>query len=119
MLCCCDKKYLLITVTLPVFDRLLLIELFVLLNCLVFIGLTFFLILLHHINGVMVSVLIWSAVDCGFEHRLGKTKDYKIGICCFSANHKALKCKSKDRLARKLDNASEWSDMFNRILLFQ
>jgi hypothetical protein len=76
--CCCDKKYLLITVTLPVFDGLLLIELFVLLNCLVFIGLTFFLILLHHINGVMVSVLIWSAVDCGFEHRLGKTKEKKL-----------------------------------------
>jgi hypothetical protein len=74
---------------------------------------------LHHIIGVMVSVLIWSAVDCGFEHQLGKTKDYKIGICCLSTNHKALRCKSKDRLARKLDNASGWSDIFNHILLFQ
>jgi hypothetical protein len=32
----------------------------------------------------MVSVLSLSAVDRGFESRSGKTKDYKIGICCFS-----------------------------------
>jgi hypothetical protein len=25
-----------------------------------------------------------SAVDRGFESRLGQSKDYKIGICCFS-----------------------------------
>jgi hypothetical protein len=34
--------------------------------------------------GVMVSVLALSAVDHGFEPRSGQTKDYKIGICCFS-----------------------------------
>jgi hypothetical protein len=33
----------------------------------------------------MVSVLGSSAVDRGFEPRSGQTKDYKIGICCFSA----------------------------------
>ena len=38
----------------------------------------------NNIGGVVVSVLASSAVDCGFEPRIGKTKDYKIGICCFS-----------------------------------
>ena len=56
-------------------------------------------------NGeVIVSVLSYNAVDCGFETRLGKTKDYKIGICCFSAKHAALRRKSKDRLACNQDN---------------
>ena len=35
----------------------------------------------------MISMLALSAVDSGFEHRLGQTKDYKIGICCLSAEH--------------------------------
>jgi hypothetical protein len=48
----------------------------------------------------MVSVLVSSVVDCGFEPRSGQTKDYKIGICCFYATHAALKRKSKDWLAR-------------------
>jgi hypothetical protein len=38
--------------------------------------------------------------------RSGKTKDYKIGICCFSAKHAALRRKSKDWLARNQDNVS-------------
>jgi hypothetical protein len=46
----------------------------------------------------MVSVLASSVVDRGFEPRLGQTKDYKIGICCFSAKHVALRRKSKDWL---------------------
>ena len=41
----------------------------------------------NHIGGVMVSVLASSAVDIGFKPRSGQTKDYKIGICCFSAKH--------------------------------
>jgi hypothetical protein len=48
----------------------------------------------------MVSVLALSVVDIGFEPRSGQTKDYKIGICCFSAKHAALRSKSKDWLAR-------------------
>jgi hypothetical protein len=45
--------------------------------------------LIHNrISGVIVSVLVLSAVD--------QTKDYKIGICCFSAKHAALRGKSKD-----------------------
>jgi hypothetical protein len=62
----------------------------------------------HRIGGVMVSVLASSAVDSGFEPRSGQTKDYKIGICCFSARHAALRRKSKDWLARNRNNVSEW-----------
>jgi hypothetical protein len=59
----------------------------------------------------MVSVLSSCAVNRGFEPRSGQTKDYNIGICCFSAKHAALKRKSKDLLAQNQNNASEWSDM--------
>jgi hypothetical protein len=38
----------------------------------------------------MVSVLASSAVGRGFEPRSGQTKDYAIGICCFSAKHAAI-----------------------------
>ena len=54
----------------------------------------------HRIGDVMVSVLASSAVDRGFEPRSVQTQDYKIGICCFSAKHAALRRKSKDWLAR-------------------
>ena len=46
------------------------------------------------IGGVMVGVLASSAVD------QVKSKDYKIGICCFLAKHTALWRKSKVGLAR-------------------
>ena len=42
------------------------------------------------------GVLASSAVDRGFEPRSGQAKKNKIGICCFSAKHAALKRKSKD-----------------------
>jgi hypothetical protein len=45
------------------------------------------------------SVFTASAVAGGFEPRWGKTKDYRTGICCFSAKHAALMIKSKDWLA--------------------
>ena len=60
-----------------------------------------------------------SAVDRGFEARSGQTKDYKIGICCFSAKHAALRRKSKDWLARNQNNVSELCDMSTSGLLFQ
>jgi hypothetical protein len=60
----------------------------------------------NHIGGVMVSVLSSDALDHGFEPRLGQTKDYQIGSCCFSAKHAALKRKSKDWMARNQDNVS-------------
>ena len=48
---------------------------------------------MNRIGGVMVSVLASSAVDHGFEAQSGKSKDYKIGICCFSAKHVAIRSK--------------------------
>ena len=66
----------------------------------------------------MVSVLASSAVGRWFEHRSDQTKDYEIGICCFSTKHTALRRKSKDVLARNQDNVSEWSDMSTSGLLF-
>jgi hypothetical protein len=55
----------------------------------------------------MVSVLALSAADRGFEPRSGQTKDYKIGISCFSAKHAAWWRKSKDWLARNRNNVSD------------
>ena len=56
----------------------------------------------------MVSMLASSVVDRLVEPRSGQTKDYEIGICCFSAKHAALRRKSKDWLARNQDNMSKW-----------
>ena len=67
----------------------------------------------------MFSVLASSAVVRGFGPRSGQTKAYKIGMCCFSAKHVALRRECKDWLARIQDNVSEWSDMSIRVLLFQ
>ena len=72
----------------------------------------------NRIDGIMVSVLASSAVDCGFESWSGQTKDYKIGICYFFAKQAAVKRTSKDWLARNLNNVSKWSDMSTRGLLF-
>jgi hypothetical protein len=69
------------------------------------------------IDGVMVSLLASSGVDCGFEPRSVQTKDYKIGICCFSAEDAPLRSKSKDWLIRNQDNVSEWNHMSTRGLL--
>jgi hypothetical protein len=49
----------------------------------------------------------------------GQTKDYKIGICCISVKHAALRRKNKDWFVRNRDNVSEWGDMSTRGLLFQ
>jgi hypothetical protein len=57
--------------------------------------------------------------DLGFAAQSGQIKDFKIGICCFSAKHVALVSKSKDWLALNQDNVSMWSDMSTRGLLFQ
>jgi hypothetical protein len=59
----------------------------------------------------MFSMLALNAVDRGFESRSGQTKDSKIGICCFSAKHTALRRKGKDWLFWNQNNVSEWSDM--------
>ena len=59
----------------------------------------------------MVSVLVSSALDRGFQPRSRQTKDYKISMCFFSAKHAALRKKSKDWLVRNRDNVSEWGDI--------
>jgi hypothetical protein len=68
------------------------------------------------IGGVMVSMLASREVDRGFEPRSGKTKDYKIGIYCFST---VLRRKNEDWLALNQGNVSEWGEMSIRELLFQ
>jgi hypothetical protein len=55
----------------------------------------------------MVSTLTSSAVDGGFEHQSGQTKDYKFGKCCFSSKDAAFRRKNKGWLARNRDNVSE------------
>jgi hypothetical protein len=75
--------------------------------------------MINGVGGVMVRVLASSVVDRGFESRSGQTKDYKIGMCCFSAKYAARRRKSKDWLARNQDNVSEWGYMSLRGLLFQ
>ena len=68
--------------------------------------------------GVIVGVLASSAVDRVFEPLSGQSKDYKIGMCCFSAKHAVLRRKSKYRLAQNRDNVFEWGDMTICGLLF-
>jgi hypothetical protein len=54
---------------------------------------------LFRIGGVIASEVASSAVDIGgLESTSVPTKDYKTGICGFSANHAALKRKGKDNL---------------------
>ena len=73
----------------------------------------------NRIGGVMLTVLSSNAVDRGFKPRSGQTtKDYKIGICCFSVKQAGLRRKSKDWFAQNQNNVSECSDMSNRGLLF-
>ena len=64
-------------------------------------------------------MLASSVVDRVFGPWLGQTKDYKIGICCFSAKHAALRSKNKDWLGRNQNNVSEWNNMSNCGLLIQ
>ena len=60
-----------------------------------------------------------AGVKSKFEPRSCQTKDYKVGICCFTAKQAALRRMSRDWLAQNQNNVSEWSDMSTRGLLFQ
>jgi hypothetical protein len=75
--------------------------------------------LINCISGAMVSMLTSSAIDRELEPWFDQTKDYKIGICCFSPKHAVLRSKSKDWLARNLDIVFKWGDMSIRRLLFE
>ena len=74
---------------------------------------------LNRIVVVMGSVFASSVVGRGFEPRLSQTKDYELGICCFSDKHATLRRKSKDWLDRKQNKLSECSDISTRGMLFQ
>ena len=39
------------------------------------------------LGDVMIMLLALSAVECGFDTWLGKTKDYKTGICYLFSEH--------------------------------
>jgi hypothetical protein len=68
------------------------------------------------ICGEMVSVLASSAVNCWFKPQSCRTKNYKIGICFFSAKHAVLRSKSNDWLAIV---CATWNDLSIYRLLFQ
>jgi hypothetical protein len=75
--------------------------------------------ILSRISDVIVSIITSNVVDRGCEPWLGQTKDYDIGICCFSDKHPALTSKSKYRLARNHDYVSERSDLSTCRQFFQ
>ena len=64
----------------------------------------------------MINVLSSNAVDYVLDSRSGKTKDYNIGICCFSAKQVALTNKNKYCLAGNHINVSMGSVMFIGLL---
>ena len=55
----------------------------------------------------MVSVLVSSVVDCGFKPKSGKTKDYKIGICCFSAKVRNIEELVRAKTGNRVGTESE------------
>ena len=57
-----------------------------------------------------------SLVDHGFKPRSGQTKDYDIGICCFSVKYTALRYKSTGWLALNQDYMSKIFDLLYAIL---
>ena len=48
----------------------------------------------------------WSRVRYIIYSSPGQTKDNKIGICCFSTKHAALRRKNKNWLVQNQDNVS-------------
>ena len=65
----------------------------------------------------MVSVLASREIDCGYELLSCQIKEYKLGVCCFSAKNAALGRKSKDWMALNQNNVSEWRDISTQSLL--
>jgi hypothetical protein len=63
----------------------------------------------------MISELVSSAVDLGFEPPLGQTKTLKLVFAVFLVNTQHLGVRVKDCLARNQDNVSEKSNMSTRI----
>ena len=77
-----------------------------------------FLLDLANCNGsVMVSVLTSSVVDREFTPWSDQTKDYKIGIGCFSTKHATSRRKSKVWLAQNQDNVFVWGNIYLRTVV--
>jgi len=73
-----------------------------------------------NVNNTMFAIVQHNTgLNHGFECSSGKTKDYKIDICCFSAKYAAIKSKSKHWLAWNQYNVFEWSNMPNCGLLVE
>jgi len=51
---------------------------------------------MNRVVGAMFSVHASSVVDRKCKPPFGTTKDYEIGMCCFSPKQEALGRKSKD-----------------------
>ena len=68
---------------------------------------------------IMMNMLSSRAVDRGFEHPLGQTKDNKIGIFYFSAKCAVLRRKSKHWMARNQDIFFLQNNMSTILLLYQ
>lgn len=64
---------------------------------------------LNLIGGVMANMLASCAVDHGFDPWSGKTKEYRIVICCFSVKHIVIRNKSKVWMVQNWDTVPEWS----------
>ena len=77
----------------------------------------FFIVLLIYV--LLLEIQSSRGVNRGFEPRSGQSKDYKIGIYCFSAKHTPLRRKSKDWWTMNQNNVSQWNDMSTRGLLSQ
>ena len=72
-----------------------------------------YVLLLNRISGVIVIVFFSNAIDRGFEHRSGQTRDYEIVFATFKRTKRAA-LRSKDWLVRTKDNVPEWGAMSTR-----
>jgi hypothetical protein len=61
-------------------------------------------------------MLTLCAADHGFEPRLDQTKDYKIGICGFSAKHAGLRSKSERLVGLEVTKVLQLGDDYICIL---
>jgi hypothetical protein len=62
----------------------------------------------ERIGGIMVCMPTSSAVDRASQTRLGQTKDYNIGTCCFSTRHTILWSRANNGLAGNHDMCQSW-----------
>jgi hypothetical protein len=60
------------------------------------------------IGVVRVSALISNVVDSGFEYHSEQTKNYEIGMYCFSDKNAAVRRTSNDFLVPNQNNVSEF-----------